>query len=112
MFGWFSEASTLASRSKRASLSGSCARAAGRILIATSRSSLVSRARYTSPIPPAPIGARISYGPSLAPTDSGICVIQLSLANQEAYRECITRYTDIGLGTEGSGSGDLIRERD
>ena len=32
----------------------------GRILMATSRSSFVSRARYTSPIPPAPMGARIS----------------------------------------------------
>ena len=33
---------------------------AGRTLIATSRSSCVSRARYTSPIPPAPSGDRIS----------------------------------------------------
>src|SRR5689334_3306041 len=32
----------------------------GRDLIATSRPSRVSRARYTAPIPPAPIGARIS----------------------------------------------------
>ena len=36
-------------------------------LIATVRSSRVSRALYTSPIPPAPMSARISYGPSLAP---------------------------------------------
>jgi hypothetical protein len=31
-----------------------------RTLIATSRPSFVSRARYTSPMPPAPTGARIS----------------------------------------------------
>src|SRR5438874_1343010 len=32
--------------------------------MATMRSSRVSRARYTSPMPPAPIGEMISYGPS------------------------------------------------
>ena len=36
--------------------SGSLANESGRTLIATSRSSLVSRARYTSPMPPAPMG--------------------------------------------------------
>ena len=39
-----------ASRSKRASRSGSAVNARGRILMATSRRSLVSCARYTSPI--------------------------------------------------------------
>lgn len=38
-------------------------------LTTTGRSSRVSRALYTSPIPPAPAGARISYGPSLSPVD-------------------------------------------
>ena len=47
-------ASTRASRSKRASRSGSAVSDAGRILIATSRPSVVSRARYTSPMPPTP----------------------------------------------------------
>src|SRR5579864_1633538 len=51
-----------ASRSKR-SENFSCA-----TLMATSRLSRVSRALYTSPMPPAPIGARISQGPSLSPT--------------------------------------------
>jgi hypothetical protein len=37
------------------------------IVIATSRPSRVSLARYTSPIPPAPRGAIISYGPNLVP---------------------------------------------
>jgi hypothetical protein len=40
--------------------------------MATVRSSRVSRARYTSPIPPAPIGSWISYGPSLVPAVSPI----------------------------------------
>jgi hypothetical protein len=31
------------------------------------RLSFVSRARYSSPIPPAPSGATISYGPSVVP---------------------------------------------
>lgn len=39
----------------------------GEILTATVRSSRVSFARYTSPIPPAPQGDRISYGPSRVP---------------------------------------------
>ena len=39
---------------------GSAANASGRTLIATSRLSFVSRARYTSPIPPAPSGETIS----------------------------------------------------
>ena len=39
---------------KRASRSESSANASGRILRATSRFSFVSRARYTSPMPPAP----------------------------------------------------------
>jgi hypothetical protein len=40
----------------RRSLSGSREKAAGKTLIATSRPSRVSRARYTSPMPPAPSG--------------------------------------------------------
>src|SRR6516164_8548816 len=59
-------------RDSRAKRSENCS---AETLMATSRPSLVSRARYTSPIPPAPIGATISYGPSLSPTESGIGVI-------------------------------------
>ena len=54
MCGWFSVASTRASRSKRASRSGSERKTSATTLMATSRPSFVSRARYTSPIPPAP----------------------------------------------------------
>ena len=39
-------------------------------LMATSRLSRGSRARYTSPMPPAPMKATISYGPSVVPGDS------------------------------------------
>ena len=45
MFGWFSEARTLASRSKRARRSGFWVNASGSTLSATSRSSFVSLAR-------------------------------------------------------------------
>src|SRR5205807_6883490 len=41
--------------------------AEGRTLIATSRFNRASRARYTSPMPPEPMAARISYGPRRAP---------------------------------------------
>src|SRR5258705_500953 len=67
MFGWFSEARTFASRWNRAIRSASAANASGRILMATSRSSRVSRARYTSPMPPAPSAESISYGPMRVP---------------------------------------------
>ena len=58
--GEFSAAAACASCSKRRSRSGSCEKNAGRTLMATSRFSTESRARYTSPIPPAPRGPRIS----------------------------------------------------
>src|SRR5664280_603994 len=67
MFGWFSAASSFASRSNRATLSLSSKKSSGRTLSATARSRRASFARYTSPIPPAPRGERISYGPSRVP---------------------------------------------
>src|SRR5438477_6636479 len=72
MFGWFSDASVWASRVNRTSRSASLAKRSGSTLIATSRLSLVSRARYTSPMPPAPIGATISYGPRRVPAARGM----------------------------------------
>src|SRR5437867_2942433 len=47
MFGWLRAAKTCASRLKRATRSGSARNASGSTLSATSRFSLVSRARYT-----------------------------------------------------------------
>src|SRR5215472_2846771 len=68
-----------ASRSNRAFSSGSEERCDGRTLTATSRPRRVSRARYTSPIPPAPSGESISYGPSLVPEVSPISARNYSL---------------------------------
>src|SRR3989304_6668485 len=47
--------------------SGFAAKASGKTFRATSRFSRESRARYTSPIPPAPISATTSYGPIFVP---------------------------------------------
>ncbi len=60
IFGWFRAEAARASWTKRRRRDSSVRRSAGRTLIATSRPRRVSRARYTSPIPPAPMGARIS----------------------------------------------------
>src|ERR1700693_990340 len=71
MWGWESCEIVFASRSNRCRTSGEDDRCDGRTLIATVRSSRVSLARYTSPIPPTPIAETISYGPSREPGDSG-----------------------------------------
>ena len=60
MLGCERAATARASRSKRDRARGSPRAAPGSTLIATSRPSRVSRARYTSPIPPAPSGDTIS----------------------------------------------------
>src|SRR5688572_18882350 len=52
MLGWESNAAERASRRNRSMNPGSPARFRCRTLMATSRASSVSRARYTSPIPP------------------------------------------------------------
>ena len=70
MLGCDSAATAFASRSKRSRAAELSARCGGSTLIATSRSSLVSRARYTSPIPPVPMAPTISYGPSFVPAAS------------------------------------------
>src|ERR1700741_2030665 len=67
MLGWLRDDAERASRSKRCKWSSVVAKAAVRILIATMRLSRASRARYTSPIPPAPNAPTISYDPSLVP---------------------------------------------
>ena len=69
MLGWFSAEAARASCSNRASRSRSCASASGRTFSATSRPRRVSRARKTSPMPPAPRGARTSYAPRRVPAE-------------------------------------------
>ena len=70
ILGWFSEARVRASRRKRAKRCGSPANSAGKLLMATSRPSLLSCARQTSPMPPAPSGDTIRYGPNCRPRRS------------------------------------------
>ena len=66
--GWVMRAMARASRRNRSILRpGAFKSSLGSSLMATVRSSRVSRARYTSPIPPAPSGVRISNGPRRAP---------------------------------------------
>ena len=61
--GWVIFATALASREKRWMSSGSSAICDTMTLRATSRSRMVSWARYTIPIAPLPIGRTISYLP-------------------------------------------------
>src|SRR5712692_9438889 len=75
MWGWDNADIVFASRSKRWRTSGEEERCSGNTLTATVRSSRVSRARYTSPIPPAPIGERTSYGPRRAPAEMDIATL-------------------------------------
>src|SRR5712692_4821871 len=67
MWGWDNADIVFASRSKRWRTSDEDERWGGNTLIATVRSSRVSRAFHTSPMPPAPRGETISYGPSRVP---------------------------------------------
>ena len=57
--------------------------------------------QHTAPVVvaavPAPLGATISYGPSLSPEDRGMGLIQFSVAHQEAPRSCVTAYPDRTL---------------
>jgi hypothetical protein len=74
----------LASCSKRRRRSAPEAINSGSTLTAIMRSRRVSRARYTSPMPPAPSVARISYGPSLVPEVSAMRGRNYSLCSRLA----------------------------
>src|SRR3974390_2409446 len=67
MLGWLSCDIVRASRSKRAFSSGEASSDELSTLMATVRSRRVSRARYTSPMPPAPSADTTSYGPKRVP---------------------------------------------
>src|SRR5437762_1017113 len=67
MLAWESCEMVRASRSKRSFRLGLETKCPERTLMATSRPRRVSRARYTSPMPPAPNCPVISYGPNLVP---------------------------------------------
>src|SRR5580765_1379811 len=87
MWGCESCEIVFASRSKRWRTSGDEDRWDGRTLTATVRSSRVSRARYTSPIPPAPIAERISYGPNRMPAESVISAPEILRASRRSRRD-------------------------
>src|SRR5437667_11359679 len=70
MLGWENFEMVRASRSNRCRSAESDEWCEGNTLIATVRSRRESRARYTSPMPPAPTGLTISYGPSFVPEES------------------------------------------
>jgi len=40
------------------------------------------------------MGERISYGPSFVPGESGIRLIQFSVADQKAVKSCVTAYPE------------------
>ena len=68
MLGWLSAEAALASRKNRSlRVAVSSLESSGRILSATSRSSVVSRASHTSPMPPFPSGLLMTYWRSVVP---------------------------------------------
>src|SRR5215469_9493840 len=70
MLGWFSAEAERASFSKRLNREASRETSSGSTFSATSRARRESRARYTSPMPPAPSGPATSYGPMVVPSAS------------------------------------------
>src|SRR5918996_2082946 len=92
MFGCDSMAAERASRRKRSMNPESSASEVCSIFSATSRSSTGSWARYTSPIPPAAMRARIWYRPST--------VVSIITPRRGASLEAIVG-ADVGSGTEG-----------
>src|SRR4051812_27272172 len=97
ILGWLSAEAARASRSNLRTRSGSDMASGARTLIATGRPRLICVARYTSPMPPAPSGDRISYKPSLAPLPSAIYAEQLyrgypmQLVSARIERVAVTR---------------------
>src|SRR5215470_12086386 len=75
--GWLSAEAARASRWNRSRVCGDAVIPPGKTFIATSRSRRVSLARYTSPIPPAPSGLTISYGPRRVPGGWDNCLLRL-----------------------------------
>src|SRR5204863_312493 len=63
--------------------------------MATCLPSLVSVARYTSPMPPEPRAPRISYAPSLAPATRDMSWVQFSVANLKVLSFGRTRCSPV-----------------
>ena len=88
-----------ASRAKRARRSGSAVKCDGRILIATSRPSLLSRARYTSPMPPAPSGGVNPAGSDLTFRSSESTLVPSAATTPPAARGTAPTPTHIRAAT-------------
>ena len=69
MLGWFSEASVRASAIEAGQPLGVARERLGKDFDRDVAPSFMSRARYTSPIPPAPMLSRMSNEPSRVPAD-------------------------------------------
>src|SRR5438477_865320 len=107
MLGWFKDEAACASRSKRCSREGSVATSGGSTLTATCRLNRVSRARYTSPMPPAPSVPTTSYGPSRAPATRDMPRILHTPGSVRSYGPAGARG-----GIRGGPPGDADRCRD
>src|SRR5205807_6194661 len=115
MLGCCSPEMDLASCSKRVCRSEFEDRGAGRTLIATVRCSLVSRARYTSPMPPAPRSDWISYGPNLVPGTNAIDPGDYTLGLRlflKSYSARPVQSTTSGSATGGSESLDEFQSEE
>ena len=102
MFGCDSAATARASRANRSRIAGWSRVPDATVLIATFRRKRASCARYTSPIPPRPIGSMILYGPTFDPgsmsADSAFSLLNLSIS--EGF---------LSSWMAASGSGDSLR---
>jgi len=99
-----------ASRSNRYFRAGSADISFGKILIATSRPSRESLARYTSPIPPAPSSPATSWGPSFVPGARGIKCRDYNL-RQTFWRPgviVLPQFEPIVVTTTGGLNGEVI----
>ena len=111
---WMREdAMARASRSNRARALGSPATSPGSTFSATARSRRVSRALYTSPMPPDPRGARISYGPRRAPRMRaklcGLYARRRILPRNADLTTNLPRWNDSSLGDYSEGIRWLVR---
>src|SRR5215210_2193863 len=107
MFGWLRAEAARASCSKRRTSSSSRAKCAGSSFSATRRPSRASFARYTVPMPPAPIFSRMRYEPSLVrpgTTSSVACSPALLLRGvdfeEEDLEEDLGEDLDEDLGAD------------
>src|ERR1035438_7103660 len=87
ILGWFRDEADFASRIKRSARLALGAESLRKTLMATTRFRRLSRALYTSPMPPTPSGARISYGPSFVPEVSAIGAAIIACAAQRVLAD-------------------------